>query len=72
MIGSQEGEGIKNNLIISGVEMYTNDVSVLKEGVINFIRKEIEIEAKISANTVESKTCLVKMEKIQILKNKTN
>lgn len=70
-----EKEKKKNNLIISGIIMDTEDPIKLQEGMVNIIRKHLGINADIRrAQRIGIKTCLIELkgeeEKLAILKNK--
>jgi hypothetical protein len=65
----------KNNIVIQGLEINTNDTKILKEGMRNLIGKELGIEVQVKmAYKLGIKTCLIELEneedKEKIMKNK--
>lgn len=65
----------RNNIVIQGMPINTNNENELKEDMEVFIRRNMEVEAKIrNARKIGEKTCLVELEnateKFMIMKNK--
>lgn len=72
----QEREKRRNNLIITGIKIDTEDKNVLKEATENFIKQNLKVEAKIkTAYKIGESRCIIEMEnldgKIEVLKNKS-
>ncbi|CAH1159917.1 unnamed protein product [Phaedon cochleariae] len=65
----------KNNVVIQGKKLDTNDTEILKEGMKAMIEQELEITVQVkSAYKLGEKTCLIELEreedKVNIMKNK--
>ena len=66
----------KKNLIITGLEIDTNDDTMLRGAMENFIKDELKVEIKLrSAGKIGDRVCVIETEsvtdKINILKNKS-
>lgn len=69
-----EREKIRNNLVITGIKVDTEDKNVLKEAATTFIRQQLSVEANIiKAYKIGEQKCMLEMgsfeNKLEILKN---
>lgn len=74
-IEKMENEKRRNNVIMQGLAIDTNNQGLLKEVVRNIMKKHLEIDVKIkSARKLGQKTCLIELEnveeKIKVMINK--
>lgn len=70
-----EKERRKNNIVVNGIKVDTDNEEVLKEGIVKFIKEEMKIDVKVkSMYKIGPEACVVAInsweEKLEILKNK--
>lgn len=70
-----EKEEKKNNVVVMGWKINTDDVKILKSDVVNMIKNQLEIQTQVkSVQKLGEKTCLVQFEKEEdkeiVMKNK--
>ncbi|KAK9712760.1 hypothetical protein QE152_g24755 [Popillia japonica] len=74
-IERREKEQRRNNIVMTGLPIDTDNTNILKEAMENFIKEHLEIDVKVQiATKLGAKTCLIalgsKEEKFKIIENK--